>query len=537
MIIDLVNPFVQQMKYEREGDVIQELYLYSPDDNCIQAIKNSFMEEGFSVAVQKLVQEDETELTYILIDYVQEIVRAFRSITSHYEIFYYQQSRGGVILSDHMANMLSHIPSDERSVSIEGVCDSILYQYAAGKDTFVKNVYRLGYGETLEAGKGRVDTTLTQKLQISRYDLSGMDGSDVLEQSMREACGKMRKADSVNTLSGGVDSTLTQIVMGNPKSYSGCYSTEKFLHEKQYALESARMLGTDHTVCDIDMGDYMDILGRVAVSFGLPPYNITAQGLHLALMNEISSHHIMVGASAGAVYGQTMRTPYTEEKAEKYPLSSPWNYVNMNSEVAASEDFAYIERLFGRELVERQLAKRNEYVLERLQGFDTADTGKDNCLQFAHLIAWYAMNGTGVLEQMYNCSGKTVTCLFTDKKLVESFLSLPLKDRYQDSVYGEKPYAKRLLERLLPEYEVNKPKLGGSLPRTWMVTEGPMAGYFLEHDIPEFIDKKFYEDMRNPYWEVSWGVKYMILYSIWNENVMNRENPGHPSKYKVETVF
>ena len=124
-----------------------------------------------------------------------------------------------------------------------------------------------------------------QRLQLQKYDLGGRDGADVLEDPMYQilpvgqahnyfffaaelppflfqkygkssryplflqyCCSgwaKIQKPESVNTLSGGIDSTLTHIIMGNPKSVSGSYEHEKFLCEKEYALCAAikRMIG------------------------------------------------------------------------------------------------------------------------------------------------------------------------------------------------------------------------------------------------------------------------------------------------------
>ena len=58
------------------------------------------------------------------------------------------------------------------------------------------------------------------------------------------------------------------------------------------------------------------------------------------------------------------------------------------------------------------------------------------------------------------------------------FFSLTVYQSLSFQKYLKFPYAKQLLEKLLPTYDVKKKKLGGSLPRTYMVTEGPMAGYF-----------------------------------------------------------
>lgn len=534
MIIDLINPFVKQIQYKAEGKLLQELYLYSPDDSRIAEMQKEFERGGFGDGISQQVREDETELSYVFIDYADRVVRAFRSITSHYEFFYCTSTQDQLILTDHMRNMMCCLPDSDKAVSIEGILDTILFQHNYGMDTYLKDVYRLGYGEVLEAKNGTVSVSVLEKLELGRYDLKHESGADVLERCMQEACSHMRHKDCVNTLSGGVDSTLTHIVMGNPKSVSGSYEYEAFLKEKEYAQDAAALLGADHTVYDIELPDYMTLLKKVSEAYGMPPYNLTAQGMHYVLAEKVDATQMMLSELAGAVYGLEMRTSYTEAGARKYPFDSPYHYSNMNSMVAAKQDLNYIEKIFGKELVKKQLAKRSDYVLSRLRGFDYEDYSKDNCLQLGNLICWFSNTGVSILEQMENPFGKRVNAFFSAKKLVESFLSLELANRYEDEEYGEKPYAKQLLERLLPEYEVNKPKLGGALPRTWMVTEGPMAGYFQEHEIPYFVPKELHQDMRQPSWETSWGVKYMVMYSIWKEHVFDKNMSKLPSKYYKE---
>lgn len=535
MIIDIANRYIYSIEHVREGKTVGQLILFTPDSQTAKKIEKVYEKDGFCKEAEDIIMDDETEISYVSVDCVKNSVEAFRSITSHYELFYYTSPDGNFILTDHMVNMLSYIPAEDRRVCTEGVCDVALYQHSYGKETYVKDVYRLGYGEKLVYGQGKLTVAITQYLQLGRYDLCKENGADVLERTLADACRKMRKSDCVNTLSGGVDSTITHIIMGNPKSVSGSYEYEKFLCEKRYALDAAAMLGANHTVYDIQLSEYMDGMKGVAESYGLPPYNLTAQVMHYTLAKNVETSQMMVSELAGAVYGLELRTPYTEEKAKAYPMEHPYNYANLNSEIARLEDVHYLEKIFGKEMTDRQLAKRNEYVLSRLKGFDTADISKDNCDQLGHLMYWYSNNGVSILEQTEMKYNKTVNALFSARKVVESFLSLDIKGRYWNEKYGEKPYAKELLARLLPAYEVNKPKLGGSLPRTWMVTEGPMSGYFMEHEIPDFIDKSLYDDLRNPSWENSWGVKYMIMYSIWYENVMKQDIPSIPSQYLFKT--
>lgn len=542
MVIDIANQYVTKMDYQEKQQLIETIFVFSPDNKTIESIRKEYENAGFNRKVKNIIQNDETEISYIQVNYQEHTVSAFRSITSHYEIFYSQikssiadsKETRELIITDHIINMLGYIPVSERRVYLEGVCDVFLYQHSYGKDTYIKDVYRLGCGEELSFREQKLSVKNVQMLELGKYDLKKENGAVVLERSLREACEKMQKKESINTLSGGVDSTLTHIIMGNPASVSGSYEYEKFLCEKEYAQEAAGLLHANHTVYNISLNDYMAHMVKTVKHYGLSVYNMTAQIIHHVLAENVKANHMFVSELAGAVYGLELRTPYTEKAARKYDFSSPYNYANVNSMIAAWNDVKWIEKVFGKDLVEGQLKKRNEYVLNRLKGFHTSDISRDNYLQLGHLMYYYSNNGVGILEQTEMVFGKTISALFSARKVVEEFLSLDLHERYENEKYGEKPYAKELLNKLLPAYEVNKKKLGGSLPRTWMVTEGPMAGYFNEHDIPDFVDKSLYKMFLEPSWETSWCAKYLIMYSVWYENVMCHEVEKIPSKFKIE---
>lgn len=540
-MIDIANQYAVKIDYQKDGKLLETMILFSPDIKIIKNIRIKYENTGFSKEIENIIENDQTEISYIQINYLKHEIFAFRSITSHYELFYYEQKILGkgyeverdIIITDHIINMLSYLPVSKRSLCIEGICDVFLYQHSYGKETYIKNIYRLGYGELLSYQENKISVQIVQTLELGKYDLKKEQGADVLENSLREACQKMQKKESINTLSGGIDSTLTHIIMGNPHSISGSYEYPKFLCEKEYAQEAARLLHANHVVYDISMKDYMNYMIKTVKHYGLSVYNMTAQIIHHVLAECVEQEHMFVSELAGAVYGLELRTPYTKEQAEKYSFFDNYNYANVNSSIARWEDVQKISNIFGKTMIDKQLTKRNDYVLNRLKGFDTYDKSSDNYLQLGHLMYWFTNNGVSVLEQTEMVFKKTISALFSARKVVEEFLSLELHERYKNEQYGEKPYAKQLLEKLLPTYDVKKKKLGGSLPRTYMVTEGPMAGYFRKHKIPDFVDKSLYDIILAPTWETSWCVKYLIMYSVWYENVMCCEVEKIPSKFQI----
>lgn len=536
MIIDLANHYVQKMEYYQGGGICSRLYLYSLDKKFSEILCRCYEKEGMGKETERLIADDETELTYIHIDYRQNKVTAFRSITSHYELFYTVLKNGKKVLTDHMRNLLSYIPVKDREVAVEAVCDVALFHHNYGKETYIKGVYRLGLGEILLADYEGIRTRQEQVFEIGKYNLSGERGEKVIYDSLCFARDKMIGKGAINTLSGGVDSTLTHIIMGNPKSVSGCYNHEAFQGEKRYALDAAAMLSADHTIYDIEMSEYMDKMKGVAKAYGLPPFNLTTQAMHYTIAEHIKNASIVVSEMAGGAFGIESRTPCTLEAAKKHPMNHIYNWANLNNHVIGEEERKYLKKMFGKEMIDKRLSVRNNYVLARIKNLDITDNGVDNYMQYGAFTLYFSSSVVSIEEQTETEAGNSIVCLLRARRLMENIASLDKKGRYRDEEWGVKPYAKILLKQLLPEYEVNKPKLGGALPRTWMVTEGPMAGYFKEHDIPDFVPENLHEDMKHPVWDCSWGVKHMVMFSLWKEAVFDREVEKIPSKFWEEVM-
>lgn len=540
MIIDITNSCAVKIDHYASNKLAESIFIYAPDCETLNNVKKQYEKEGFSKKLKQIIQDDEMEISYIQVNWNSHSLIAFRSITSHYEIFYkkinlqnkIKGKTGDIIITDHFINILSYIPVFERSVCLSGVCDMFLYQHNYGKETYIKDIYRLGYGEELAFNNNRIYVKQIQLLQLRKYDLKGQKGTHILEEALKKACGKMKRTESINTLSGGVDSTLTHIIMGNPASVSASYQTKEFLCEKEYAKEAANILRANHIIYDISMESYMKRMIKVVKQYGFPTYNMTTLIIHNELANKVLSKHMILSELAGAVCGLKLRKDYSEE-CKRYTMINRNNYANRNSMIAREEDIDYIIKIFGTDLVEQRLENRNQFVLNKLHGLDAENTERDYYIQYAHLIDYYTNNGVESVEQTEIPYGKTVNSLYSSKQLLEKFLSIDIHSRYYNEVYGEKPYEKKLLEKLLPNYDVKKQKLGGSLPRTWMVTKGPMAGYFKEHEIPSFVDKLLYPLFLDPSWETSWCTKYLIMYSVWYENVMCQEVEKIPSKFQV----
>ncbi len=205
-MIDIANQYAVKIDYQKDGKLLETMILFSPDIKIIKNIRIKYENTGFSKEIENIIENDQTEISYIQINYLKHEIFAFRSITSHYELFYYEQKilekgyevERDIIITDHIINMLSYLPVSKRSLCIEGICDVFLYQHSYGKETYIKNIYRLGHGELLSYQENKISVQIVQTLELGKYDLKKEQGADVLENSLREACQKMQKKESIN---------------------------------------------------------------------------------------------------------------------------------------------------------------------------------------------------------------------------------------------------------------------------------------------------------------------------------------------------
>jgi len=214
MIIDLINSGIEKYEYTIEGREIETLIVYSPGRKEKDSIKKLYEKEGYSEQVKQLILNDELEILTININHLDGIVVVFRSITSHYNVYYCLDQIKGFIVTDHMVNMLSYIEPDRREIDIEGVMDSYIYQFNYGVNTPVKGIFRMGAGDRLFYQSGKMDIDTIQKLMIYKYDYTRENGIRVLDKELSEALDRMVHNNTINTLSGGGRFRINSDVFG-----------------------------------------------------------------------------------------------------------------------------------------------------------------------------------------------------------------------------------------------------------------------------------------------------------------------------------
>jgi asparagine synthetase B (glutamine-hydrolysing) len=263
VVVEIVSPIIKLIRCKEET-----LLLLSPNIKLIKEIELAFSTDGFSEKVSNLLFQDDLEVTYIFIrqDSNSTNIKAFRSITSHYELFYYIKD-DEIVITDHFKNILSYLPVEDRKISSDGFMDLVLFQRNFGKETLVKLIERLGHGELLEYIDGSTKIDILQKVNAS----SNM-GQDyrVIDSIINDILKNIMKDNSINTLSGGIDSTLLQTYMPNNKSISVKFNFTDYQQDVEYAIMASKLLNTNHTFITLKEEDYFDEFKNSIITYGLP---------------------------------------------------------------------------------------------------------------------------------------------------------------------------------------------------------------------------------------------------------------------------
>lgn len=463
---------------------------------------------------------------------------AFRSITSAYELFYVKTQSDDIIISDNFRNILSLLKKEERELSIKGIVDLFLFQRNYSNETYLKSINRLGHGErlTFNSLETSITTQLIQKIETTQREVNLEESIGIVDDLLGKYCSNIvdQSFNYINTLSGGVDSTLLQTYFQDFKNHSlsVAFDAEEFQPDVVYAKNASKLLNSNHTFIKLKEANYLNELKDSIAILGQPATDISSTIIY----NNISKtnyDYFLTALGADAIFGAPVVKTILEKQAEKdkqtlaginKPVTSIEGTASTNFMIARPQDVRLVMELFGMDIVNERLQNRINYVSKRIECNDYPKEKVFNHIQFGHIMGFFINNQVSVLRQVGHNYNKIAASPFITKELVDVSLLINLSERYLNKSNGTKPALKILLERKVPLYFVEKSKLGGTLPRTRYCVSGPLKDYFNNHNTPDFITGKFKKAVRNANWDNSWIVLYSILFSIWNEIIFKNEN-------------
>lgn len=461
-----------------------------PEDALLRLSRRE--RNGFSV----LLEKDEEGC-------VRELY-AYRGLTTGFELFFAPVPGRGWILSDSFRQVLQGLPPSSRILSRTGFVDFLLFQHSPLPETPIEGIRRIGHGNLFKAtAGGSVSERQVRRLGFPEKLLSFQEGAEQTE----EILGKILESvpgDCVNLLSGGVDSTLVQVLLGpGHRAAAATIDSPEFAFETENARRSAELCGVFLEEKAVSESSLLELLERQSALAALP--------LQLAQVVLIASAFELDGRFFSSGFDSDSLFSLPRSKRKRVLEGVPPHSFEAES-FSVSPETELLKTLFGEKRIEERLEARKAYVRNRLSEPDRVSRLELGCLTSLYCSSF------AVYRHLASEREKTLFTPFMDCRLVESALTIPLPERvYRQGIF--KPVLKHVLARLLPAYPKNLEKGGSGLPRTRLCAEGPFKGYFLENPPPAFLDPAKADFLLNPSWDSSMTAYRCIAWSAWEKTL------------------
>lgn len=434
---------------------------------------------------------------------------AFRGPSSGCEIYSSDGGEGPFFVSDSFREVLDSLPPSRRELSADGFLDFLLFQYSALSETPIASIRRLGHGEMLRAGRdGSVSLRLLKRLEAPVKVKDFDEGVCKIEEALCGSVGNLPEK-TVNLLSGGVDSTLVQVLLGpGHEAVAATIDSPEFAFETENAKRSAALCGVclkQHPALE---KDFLDLVGKetklAEVPLPLPQIAL------IAGVFDIEARYFAAGFDADSLF--SLPRPKRKLVIEGVDPTC------FEEEVfSLSPERGVLEKLFGKEKITERIARRKEVVRSRLVGPEGLSG-----LALGSITSFFC-SAFPVYRQLALARRKSFYSPFTDRKVVETALGFPLPERvFRNGVF--KPVLREILARRLPGYPKDQEKGGSGLPRTRLCTEGPLKDYFRENSLPAHIDPEKADPILDPGWESSMTAYRCIAWSVWEKAIREKGN-------------
>ena len=475
---------------------------------------------------------------------------------------YYCVDDDGILCSDRLRcliELLDRLELDEAAVP-EHFCTLGTH----GSRTYFRNVHRLMPGQQLRWHEGRAEVELVKDFRSLEADptLGQIDDhSPLTYEWLKGLVGAYIRdfeesgSDFGNLLSGGVDSSVTQLLIGEhlgtvrPRSFSYRVHAPSFEPEVEYVKRAQLEFNTEHTFIDILPQEYPGLLVRSTEVLGQPVY-MAMEPCKLAVAEFLAAHpdspcYFFNSQGADCVFGSSVALKIRWlERLERIPasilllssagrllkpftglgqtllkaakilrdpndLSAPIN----TTAISANLDFAL--RCFGEQAVQRV------FEVKRAQEIEYMDS--DNYMEKVHLTTAVnaLLNVTPQCVTMFMAHGREVVYPYMDEDAIRVGLAVRPERRY---VRGGrvKPILKDILEQKSSSPAARLPKLGSSFNPDLHDWEdaGPLRDMVHSIDRPGFISKSDFESLlERPNYYFLWA---LLTFDVFNKRILKR---------------
>jgi asparagine synthase (glutamine-hydrolysing) len=434
-------------------------------------------------------------------------IEVSRSVSTSNEAYLVLEGEDrSVVVTDHFLTALRHCTAAQREPSDDALIDYLLFRNLSCEMTYASGVVRIGHGRTVQwRSTDQKLRTIRQETLECPSTTTFADALSRLEDSLVEVIGGVVHSGGTprNLLSGGVDSTLIQMLLPRgSSSLSFGIDTPEFAPEVSRALTASRLTASQHTLIQLHEREYLEALERFLKHVGLPPHHL--QSILLAELfrrMEGEKAYLLTGQLADALFGLRFSLRVTTlgrwgwipkllglahlpqrltsaklRHAEamlaslRERVSSPRG---LAARIACYTDFGFVEDIFGASEIERRLRKRLDYVFELCPFLSPDARGAIAHLETGHMVDYFCDDAVSIWRQSAMSYGGYLIGPFTCPPIVESSLRFSPRGRYCRG--GElKPALKAILRKRLPEYDTRLPKLSTGLPIHRFLESGPL---------------------------------------------------------------
>ena len=421
-------------------------------------------------------------------------------------------------------------------------------RYIPGRETLFQNVFRVRPGELVRIVRGSASWRLLQTFQdLVDPSLRTREAVDEVESALQTVVSEHAAIDSdtVNFLSGGVDSTLLQAIWKtvstdgskHPVSFTATVDHEESRSDQHYAQTAAQALGIDHR--EISVGESVDRLltEHIALTGELPNHlqsvyfiplsrAIAGFGFTTALCGEgadglfgndsivlferarqvRSIARSKVICQALSVLGFAIGKPFTAKACELAAvLGDPTAANHAINHASTYADWKLVCDTFGNEKVTQVMAFRRG-VLDEYR-VDNSELARVHAGALVH----GAIETAALWTTACNAQGVEVVCPYLDSRVVRVALSCDQNQRF--SPKHVKFLVRQVLARHVSREIAFRGKLGFAQPVfEWLSPGGQLSSFTEQLERHSFLSPKILRQARR---KPTWFLYSAACYNAW----------------------
>jgi asparagine synthase (glutamine-hydrolysing) len=520
-------------------------------DRAAQAIRSHYLDHG-----DLRLPGVEGSFTLVLLDGLAGRVLLFRNLVGA-GFTYYHAGPGGLRFGSNLAELVDGAGNAPR-VNERALPAFFISRFVPGRETLFDGFYRLLPGEEVtweSSGWKRVQRQTFASLRGSL--IRPAEAVEGLEATMNEVLGDYaaRQPQTVNLLSGGIDSSYLQVVWNRlglpgfrPDTYSLSVDHPRTRPDTDYALSAAKVLGTRHSLVPAD-GPYASYLLDLIAATGEPPNHVqsayfghlartlVAEGKPAALCGEGADslfglglanqlHNARVARSlvpfrlarkaAAFLTGMVgcERARFTLWLADQQSFADPAHPINR---AAVFADLPAVGACFGDEEVARALAKRREL----LDHFQVPADAQERLHAVGYLAE--ATDSASLWTTLFNRAGAELFCPFLDSRVLRFALNLAPEARFR--FRRPKALLKAALVRNGAVGLAHRPKLGFGQPIfEWLAPGGQLRPWVDRIGGYDFVDRRALQSsLACP----NWFLYSLLCFDLWHKLFIERSLPRH----------